>query len=489
MNKLTAAFSFVWHFIRARKTRVLAQQTSESQQKAFRQWQQTTLQKHLDWVCEHSPYYAQYKGKPLSDFPLMDKQCMMDNLDTINSAGLETPHLMPLALNAEHSRQFNDSTYQDVTVGLSSGTSGRRGLFLANKAERLLWAATITGKMLPSIWKKQRIALLLRADSPLYHSVKRHRVQFHYCDLTQPLETWLADLERFAPTLMVGSAQALMLAAKHQTTLSPERVISGAEVLLPEDKEWLEKQLDTDVHEIYQCTEGFLACSYASGILRWNEDLVHIEREWLNDKKTHYVPIITDFRRTTQPIIRYRLDDVIEHKDDSGTFSAIGAIIGRCGDRFFIPSVDTQLYPPLHAITLLPDLIARAVMLAAEKHCNYRITQIGHRDIRIEAPYEYQQSISVGLAKLFAKQGAISVNFHYADAPTWQPSIKQRRVVNAMAVEKLRTVSEAKTSMPTETVKSNDTERFDIDVDLDADIDADINTTVEEAQALEESHR
>lgn len=34
-----------------------------------------------------------------------------------------------------------------------------------------------------------------------------------------------------------------------------------------------------------------------------------IEKEWLDE--TRFVPIITDLMRTSQPIVRYRLDDVL----------------------------------------------------------------------------------------------------------------------------------------------------------------------------------
>ncbi|WP_246616367.1 F390 synthetase-related protein [Thaumasiovibrio subtropicus] len=390
------------------------------------QWQQRRLSQQLDWVCAHSPFYAPYRGRALTDFPIMDKATMMDNLDSLNTQGLSSTDLMATALHAEQSRQFSDSKLGNITVGLSSGTSGRRGLFLASDDERALWAASITGKLLPSLVKKQRIALLLRADSPLYHSVKRGRIAFHYCDLTQPLSTWLPQLEGFNPTLMVGSAQALMLAASHQKTLAPDRVISGAEVLTQEDRHWLEAQLRCDVHEIYQCTEGFLACSDQHGTLRWNEDLIYLEKEWIDTDKTHYVPIITDLKRTTQPIIRYRLDDIIEHRQDDGIFAAINRIVGRCGDCFSLPAANTEQ----KAISVLPDLISRTITLHAFPQCNYRISQIGHALVSVEAPNEQHHVIAKGLQALFKQLGSSDIQFQFAPEPLWQPSVKQRRVVN-----------------------------------------------------------
>ncbi|MCV5223348.1 CoF synthetase, partial [Escherichia coli] len=61
----------------------------------------------------------------------MNKQTMMENLSELNTKGLDAEQLMQQALDAEQSRNFAASKVGDVTVGLSSGTSGMRGLFLA----------------------------------------------------------------------------------------------------------------------------------------------------------------------------------------------------------------------------------------------------------------------------------------------------------------------------------------------------------------------
>lgn len=61
-----------------------------------------------------------------------------------------------------------------------------------------------------------------------------------------------------------------------------------------------------------------------------NEEYVIIEKEWLDEKR--FVPIITDLLRTTQPIIRYRLDDVLIEEQSNGVFTRLAGIEGRVGD-------------------------------------------------------------------------------------------------------------------------------------------------------------
>ncbi len=391
-------------------------------------WQQKHLAQHLNWVCRHSPYYQSLKGAPLCDFPIMNKHTMMENLSQLNTKGLDATLLMQEALRAEQSRDFNASKVAGVTIGLSSGTSGIRGLFLADRQETQLWAGNILARLLPGLWQRHRIALALRANSPLYKSVAKGPVTFFYADLTRPYQEWIKELDEFQPTLLVGSAQALQLCAQYsgqfgKPAIRPQRIISGAEVLTQADRDYITQRFDGELHEVYQCTEGFLACTDQHGQMRWNQDIVHIEKHWLNDERTHYSPIITDFRRKTQPIIRYLLDDVIEDKQDDGVFEPLGAIGGRTGDCLQLGSAD-------HPVKILPDLIYRAIALATPERVDYRITQTAPQKVVIEADVRFRPAISQSLTHLFMQLNLDTVSYEYLPAPVWTPANKQRRVVN-----------------------------------------------------------
>ena len=97
-------------------------------------------------------------------------------------------------------------------------------------------------------------------------------------------------------------------------TICPKKIISVAEVLEDIDRDFISATFKQTVHQVYQCTEGFLATTCKQGTLHMNEDLVHIEKEYLDQEKGIFVPIITDFMRKTQPIIRYRLNDILIEK-------------------------------------------------------------------------------------------------------------------------------------------------------------------------------
>ena len=117
---------------------------------------------------------------------------------------------------------------------------------------------------------RERVALLLRAGSNLYDTIQGARLSFRYFDLVQPFDRLADTLEAYAPTLLVGPAQALaLLARRHMqglASVSPHRVISAAEVLDPLDRSCIEQAWGVEVEQIYQATEGFLGHTCAHGV-------------------------------------------------------------------------------------------------------------------------------------------------------------------------------------------------------------------------------
>ena len=415
MDKFIEKLRILFYFLQTKSRRF-------SSREQLIKWQEKKVKDHLRWICKHSPFYENYKNKPLNEFPIINKRIMMENFNQLNTAQLNKDELFELALNAEKTRQFEQSMINNIAVGLSTGTSGQRGLFLASKKERGIWTGTIFAKLLPSLKQKHRIALLLRADSPLYQTANKGRIQFHYADITQPVEQWLASLVAFNPTLIIGSAQAIHLCAEHHQDLKPTTVISAAEVLTDEDSAFISKAFNQPIKQVYQCTEGFLACSDADNVMRWNEDTVYIEHHWLNEEKTHFSPIITDFRRRTQPIIRYLLDDIIEVGNEEGIFESIKSISGRCGDRLYLSSENKT-------VSVLPDLIYRSISYISEQLIDYKISQIAANTIEIETD-KFSAEIEQALSMLFNKHGIEQTLFIKKSSPVWDLNTKRRRVVN-----------------------------------------------------------
>jgi len=325
-------------------------------------WQQQSIRKHLYWVSQNSPYYARCKSKPLSQWPLMNKASMMENFDQLNTVGVTKEKAFDFAYKSEQDRQFG-GTLNGLTVGLSSGTSGNRGIFLASPAERELWAGAILGKMLPDLlWRGHRVALFLRAGSTLYDSVNSRRLRFQFFDLAKDVEQHIEALNTFKPDIIFAPGTMIKMLGERAELLNfrPKRVIACAEVLYPDAAIACESKLGVYPEQIYQCTEGFLACSQR-GAFQFNEDLVHIEPMWLDDAKTRFKPIITDFRRTSQPIIRYELDDIVcINKASPQVFKEIVRIEGRCDDMLKGVRRDGTVE------TLFPDFLVREILFGTD---------------------------------------------------------------------------------------------------------------------------
>ena len=331
--------------------------------KALRRRQGRRLRKHLRYVAGHSPLYRGMQK--FSSYPVIDKAFMMEHFDRLNTVGIRREEAEAFAVRAERERDFAPKL-RGVTVGLSSGTSGHRGIFLVSDREKVRWAGYVLAKFLPgSILDFIDIAFFMRADSNLYQAVNSRRIWFHFFDIYRDMEEHVRRLEALQPGILAGQPSLLLMLGKEVERgalhVAPRLVISIAEVLEREDEAYLKKVFRQKViHQVYQCTEGCLAATCSRGTLHLNEDIVHIQREYLDGRR--FVPIVTDFERKAQPIIRYRLNDIlVERKQPCGCKSpcvALEKIEGREDDMFSF--LDRQGREKL----IFPDFIRRCVLFA-----------------------------------------------------------------------------------------------------------------------------
>lgn len=339
-------------------------------------WQATKIARFKKEVLTHSPFYQPYLHKPLSEFPIMNKSLMMDQFDHLNTRRIEKNHALSVALKAERSRNFSPMI-GDVSVGLSSGTSGNRGLFMASRRERLAWAGILMAKALPrSPLRRQKIAFFLRANNNLYTTLERgNYIQFVFFDLTKSLNDHLEALDKYSPTILTAPPSVLKLIAqaqeRKQIQIFPTQIFCIAEVLDPLDQQFMETIFNQKLHQIYQATEGFLAITDQNYQLRLNEEYIHVEKEWIDRSSGRFVPIITDFTRTTQPIVRYRLDDVLIEEPllALSPFTYLKAIEGRCDDICYLLNSHDDWVP------LFADSLRQCLIISGVPFHDYRLIQ------------------------------------------------------------------------------------------------------------------
>lgn len=346
--------------------------------KELRIYQQKMLLKQMRYIKANSEYFKDIKADSIRDFkklPLMDKKIMMENFNILNCVGIDRDKALEIAINGEKSRNFNEKL-NGISVGLSSGTSGARGLFVVSDDERALWAGGVLAKFLPkrNIFG-HKIAFFLRADNNLYETIDSKAIKFRYFDIMKDMDENIEVLQKYQPTILVAPPSVLILLAQAQENgeldVHPAKIISVAEVLTKEDENYFKKVFRLDIiHQAYQCTEGFLGHVCECGSFHLNEDIIYVEKEDLGGGR--FVPIITDFMRRSQPIIRYRLNDILvedKKKCPCGSqATVIKKIEGREDDIFIFKGRNDK------QITVFPDFICRCVIYVPGIK-NYKVVQ------------------------------------------------------------------------------------------------------------------
>lgn len=339
-------------------------------------YQRKKIRGQIEFVEKSSPYFSKVTSKNLNDFPFMDKNCMMSNFNKMNTAKIDRDTALSIAINGEKSRDFSEKL-EGYSVGLSSGTSGHRGVFVLSDEEIATWVGGMMAKMLPK--RKifgNKVAFFLRADNNLYEASNSKVLQFQFFDIMRPMDENIEKLEAYSPTILVAPPSVLILLAKaiesRQLSINPIRVISVAEVLTEGDEKYFKKVFRQDIiYQVYQCTEGFLGYTCECGSLHINEDVVFVEKEYLD--KSRFTPVITDFIRKTQPIIRYRLNDIlVEDKTPCKCGSKmlrLKKIEGRMDDVFIFDGRESN-----GEVTVFPDFIGR-VILYVPKIREYKVVQ------------------------------------------------------------------------------------------------------------------
>ncbi|MBM7518431.1 F390 synthetase-related protein [Nocardioides nitrophenolicus] len=370
-------------------------------------------------------FYAPFAGRPLTELPVVDKRTVLADFAAFNRHGISLDRALAVAEAAERSRSFTDRLPGGVTVGLSSGTSGTRGVFLVSEAESRLWAGILMGQLMSaeSLWtlarRPLRIALFLRANSNLYETLDSRRVAFSWHDLTAPLATHLPALP--GTDVLVAPASVLRgIAEARPAGLRPLQVISVAETLEPDDATLVGAAFGRPVEQIYQATEGLLALSCPAGRLHLNEGHVHIEPEWLDHQRFH--PIVTDFTRTTQFVVRHRLDDVLLAAPGPCPCGrpgrSVAAVLGRADDVL-----------TLGPVPVYPDVLRHAVALAGELG-DYRIEQHGPqwRLATTTGSSGTTARVAAEIGRLAARLGAAPPEVVPMAWPDEAPGAKRRRI-------------------------------------------------------------
>ena len=317
-------------------------------------------------------------------------------------------------------------------MGLSSGTSGHRGMFITTPEEQGIWAGTILAKMLPrnDIFG-HKIAFFLRADNDLYKAVNSFLISLEYFDTFKDTDEHIERLNKYQPTMIVAPPSLLLVLAKKieegGLKVSIKRIISVAEILEKADEEYIKKQFNQKIiHQIYQATEGFLACTCEYGHLHLNEDLIKFDKKYIDEKR--FYPIITDFRRTSQPFVKYYLNDILVESEEvcecGSVLQRIEKIEGRSDDIFKFTNKTGK------EIVVFPDFIRRTILFV-ENIREYQVFQVNDDLLEIailNINEEQKKLIEKEFNKLFASLDIENVKIRFIDYKV-DRTVKLKRVI------------------------------------------------------------
>ena len=343
-------------------------------------WRAARLDRFLRHVIGRVPFYADLNATRLTDLPIVDKRIVLENFDKLNLKAV-THAAARAALDR------GDERVDGLFVGQSTGTSGNRGVYVISEAERFTWLGVILAKTLPDFpFARHKVALALPGFNRLYASASETgRLALRFFDLTQGVDAWRDALCAFAPDTIVAPPKVLRTLAAAQGTpyefdtpsFRPTNVFSGAEVLDPLDRTYIEQNLGVCVREIYMATEGLFGVGCPHGALHLAEDVVAFEFEPAGGDLVS--PLVTDFTRSTQIMARYRMNDLLRLSDApcpcGSPLQRVASVEGRQDDVFLLPGSTENV------VMITPDVARNAVVDADRRILDFRIVQTGQNRI------------------------------------------------------------------------------------------------------------
>ncbi len=382
-----------------------------------------------------SKYYNNYNLSVdnFKNIPIINKEIFMNNFNDINTANISYNQAIKIAKKAESTRNFNPMI-GDISVGLSTGTSGNRGLFLLNENERARWVALMLDRVIGFSFKKKKVAFFLRANNKLYESTNSKILSFNFFDIYQKIDAHLKRLSLLQPDILIAQPSVLKIIAKsienRDLKINPTKVISVAEVLTKEDRLYFESVFKIRLSEVYQCTEGFLATSCDEGFLHFNEDFLIVEKKFINHEKTKFHPIITDLLRSTQPIVRYELNDIVSIKENckcGSKFMVIDKVEGRSDDIISLLDDNEKI------VKIFPDILRRTIVLSDDRIKDYSMIQKNENILELYVDSKFSNSflsVKKSIIQMLKKYNISKVEILKVDKLQFTIGDKKRRIKN-----------------------------------------------------------
>lgn len=368
-------------------------------------YQRKRIRRLIAHAVQSFPAYRDHAGATIDQLPQVDKAKLLADFASYNAGGLTADAVRGALARGEE-------RIGEHLIGQSTGTSGNRGYYVISEAERFTWLGVILAKTLPdAIYRRHRVALAMPGMSRLYASASAgSRIQLAFFDLALGIDAWADKLVTFAPDTIVAPPKVLRALAE-RGQLTAQRIFSGAEVLDPLDRAAIEAATGAVVREIYMATEGLFGVSCPHGLMHLAQDAVHFEWAPAAPDSALVMPIVTDFTRRAQAMIRYRMNDLLELSAEpcrcGSPLQAVSRIEGRADDMLLLPRPNGELAP------VTPDVARNAIVDSHPSIKDFRVVQSARDGLVVcleeKVPSEAVVAAKAALERAFARMGLAPV--------------------------------------------------------------------------------
>lgn len=354
-------------------------------------WSRAELLHHQEIEChqlrqhayQRSRFYRRFhrgfEHRPLHELPVLTKADVMEHFDEL----VVDPVVRLDDVMAYLERKTQDPYLGRYVVAATSGSTGHRGVFLADRAE---WTTILASYARANEWA----GIAPRLTRPVRMAVVSSRTPWHQSarvgatvqsrlvptlrlDATDPIPDIVAALNDFQPEVLIGYASMLHVLADEQLEgrlrVRPGAVMSASEVLTAGARHRIEAAWGSTPFNVYAATEtAGIAADCERHRMHLFEDLVITEV--VDERNRPVTPgtvgasiLVTVLYSRTQPLIRYRMSDTIAVSQErcacGRDFGLVETIEGRREDLLTLPAADGRVvtvHPNTfhHVLELIP---------------------------------------------------------------------------------------------------------------------------------------
>jgi phenylacetate-coenzyme A ligase PaaK-like adenylate-forming protein len=327
-------------------------------------YQRARLRKILEHAVSSSPYYREVLGRDaldpdvrVEDLPTLPKATLMERFDdVVADRRLRLAELEAHAAGPDPGALFG----REFHVFMTSGTTGRRGVFPQTRAEFAQWVAACWRVFSRFGMRPGLRAAGVAAPTPLHITQKLFQALGGFgvgrpeLTATLPMPTLVEALGRDQPEAILSLASVVGALATEQLekrlSMRPRWAVVSSEVVTEDVRRRIGEAWGTEPIEMYSSTETLVMASEAPERvgLHVSEDLVVLE---VVDERDCPVPpgvpghkvLVTSLVNRALPLIRYEIADAVtlaSGPDPTGRpYQRILRVDGRSDDVLRFPAV------------------------------------------------------------------------------------------------------------------------------------------------------